>query len=91
MKITIEHENYVFHYDHSYQAYVFECAIYNDIEKRYGIDELKAFVSHVCACYLKDSNPTPLGALTDFMAEHWKEIKDLSRYDILDKFYEQLD
>ena len=32
------------------------------------------------ADYLKDSNPTPLGALTDFMAEDRKSLKELSRY-----------
>ena len=40
--------------------------------------------------YLKDSNQTPLGALSDYMAENWDKIKNLSRYDILEKFYDQL-
>lgn len=91
MKITIEYENHVFHYKHGYQAYILDYAICHEIDKRYGIDELKAFVFLVAECYLKDGNPTPLGSLTDFMAEHWEEIHDLSRYEILDKFYEQLD
>ena len=91
MKITIEYKNHVFHYEHGYQAYILDYALYHDIDQKYGINGLKDFVSRVAECYLKDSNTTPLGALTDFMAEHWEEIKDLSRYDILTKFYEQLD
>ena len=90
MKITIEHENQVFHYEHGYQAYILDYALYHDVDKQYGMDGLKEFVSCASACYLKDGNPTPLGALVDFMAERWQELKDLSRYDILTKFYEQL-
>ena len=29
-------------------------------------------------------------SLNDYMAENWDKIKNLSRYDILEKFYEQL-
>ena len=70
---------------------ILDYAIYHEIDKKYGIDGLKAFVYRVGDCYLKDSNKTPLGALTDYMAEHWEELKEESRYDILDKFYMQLD
>ena len=91
MKITIEHENHVFHYEHGYQAYILDYALYHDIDKRYGIEGLKELVGLVSACYLKDENPTPLGVLTDFMAEHWEDIKTLSRYNVLSRLYSQLD
>jgi len=87
MKITIEHENNTYIYEHGYQAYILDLAFYHDIDKKYGINGVKNFVSCVSECYLKDSNDTPLGALTDYMAEHWEEVKEMSRYDILDKFY----
>lgn len=90
MKITIEHENNIFVYEHGYQAYILDYALYHEIDKKYGIDGIRKFVFHVSECYLKDSNATPLGALTDYMAEHWEEIKELSKYDILTKFYSQL-
>ena len=90
MKITIEHENNIYMYEHGYQAYIFDYALCHDIDKKYGIDELKKFVFRVSECYLKDSNATPLGALTDYMAENWEVLKELSRYDILCKFYTQL-
>lgn len=89
LKITIEYENQVFEYQDGYHAYIFDYAIENDFDKKYGFEELKRFVYRVGQCYLKDSNPTPLGALTDFMAENWESLKELSRYDILDKFYEK--
>lgn len=89
LKITIEYENQVFEYQNGYQAYIFDYAIENEFDKKYGFEELKRFVYRVGECYLKDSNPTPLGALTDFMAQNWESLKELSRYDILDKFYEK--
>lgn len=89
LKITIEYENQVFEYQNGYQAYIFDYAIENEFDKKYGFEELKRFVYRVGECYLKDSNPTPLGTLTDFMAQNWESLKELSRYDILDKFYEK--
>jgi len=89
LKITIEYENQVFEYQNGYQAYIFDYAIENEFDKKYGFEELKRFVYRVGECYLKDSNPTPLGTLTDFMAQNWETLKELSRYDILDKFYEK--
>ena len=89
LKITIEYENQVFVYQDGYYAYIFDYAVENDFDKTYGIEELKRFVYRVGECYLKDSIPTPLGALTDFMAKNWESLKELSRYDILDRFYEK--
>lgn len=89
LKITIEYENQVFEYQNDYQAYIFDYAIENEFDKKYGFEELKRFVYRVGECYLKDSNSTPLGTLTDFMAQNWESLKELSRYDILDKFYEK--
>ncbi len=43
--------------------------------------------SLVSECYLKDDNATPLGALADYIAEHWLEVKDLPRRKILELFY----
>ena len=37
----------------------------------------------------KDSNNTPLGELADYIATHWKKVKKLGSYEILDEFYLQ--
>ena len=73
-----------------YEAYIFCAAINNEFDKTHP-NELKAYIFLVSECYLKDSNHTPLGELSDFMAENWDKIKYLSRFDILEKFYKQLD
>ena len=89
MEITIEYENKTYHFEYGYEAFIFSAAINNDFDKTHP-DELKDFVFLVSECYLKDSNQTPLGTLADFMAKNWDKIKNLSRYDILEKFYNQL-
>ena len=90
MKITIEYSNKIYNFEHGYETYIFCAAVNNEFDKTHP-DELKDFIFLVGECYLKDSNQTPLGALSDYMAENWDKIKHLSRYDILEKFYDQLD
>lgn len=90
MKIIVEYKNKSYEFTSSTYAYIFECAIENGFDKKHGIKSLIRFVNFVYDCYMKDSNATPLGHLTDYMAKNWKKIKDLDRYEILEKFYTQL-
>ena len=81
MKITIEYSNKIYNFEHGYETYIFCAAVNNEFDKTHP-DELKDFIFLVGECYLKDSNQTPLGALSDYIAENWDKIKHLSRYDI---------
>ena len=81
----------VYTYDFGSQVYIFHAGIYNNVDKKYGIKGLLKYVSLVQDCYLKDSNRTPLGALSDFIAINLTKCKKLGRYEILDRFYEQFD
>ena len=90
MKVIIEHNNKTYEFKDGYYAYIFDNAIENDFDVIHGEENLLDFVYRVAACYLKDSNYTPLGHLTDYMAQNWTELKELGRYEILDKFYLQL-
>ena len=87
MKIVIEHNGKQYNFQYGYEAYIFDCAISNDFDKTHTVDELKEFIFCVADCYLKDCNQTPLGYLTDFMAIHWNMLKRVSRYEILERFY----
>ena len=89
MKITIEYSNKIYNFENGYEAYIFCAAVNNEFDKTHP-NELKDFVVLVGDCYLKDSNQTPLGALSDYIAKNWNEVKELSRLDILEKFYEQV-
>ena len=90
MKITVECNNKKYQFTNTAPVYIFECAIENNFDKKYGEKTLMEFINLVYECYMKDCNATPLGHLSDYMAKHWKKIKNLSRYDILEKFYAQL-
>ena len=83
-KVIYKNKTYTFQYGS--QVYIFDTGIYHDIRSS---KKLLEYVNLVHSCYLKDSNRTPLGALADYVAEHWKEVKDLPLYDILEMFYLQ--
>ena len=80
-----------YNFNYGSEAYIFHTGIYNDMDKKYSLKVLLEYVALTHECYLKDSNRTPLGALADYIATNWKDVKDFGRYDILDKFYLQYD
>lgn len=85
VKVTYNGTEYPFEFGS--QAYIFQTGLYNDIHERYGIKGLLEYVSVVHDCYISDSNRTPLGALADYVAEHWRKLRKRGRYDILNEFY----
>lgn len=85
VKVTHEGVEYEFHYGS--EAYIFHTGIYNDIQEKYGMKGLLEYVSLVHECYISDSNRTPLGALADYIAEHWQKVRKKGRHEILDEFY----
>ncbi len=85
VKVTHEGVEYQFHYGS--EAYIFHTGLYNDIHKRYGMKGLLEYVSVVHDCYISDSNRTPLGALADYVAQHWRKARKKGRHEILDEFY----
>lgn len=87
-QVIYNNENYSFEFGS--EVYVFHTGIYNKIDKKYGIKELLNYVNLVHECYLKDSNRTPLGDLCDYVAQHWKKLKNKGRYEILEKFYSEI-
>ena len=66
---------------------IMDYGILNELDRKYGIKSLTEYVALVYELYLSDSNDTPLGKLCDYIAEHWKKVRNKDRYDILDEFY----
>ena len=91
-KYQVVHNGETYTFQHGAQLYIFDYGLYHDIHKR-GMEVMHKFIYFVYNCYMKDCNATPLGALTDYIAEHWDEIhkEELGSYDVLDRFYAQLD
>ena len=71
--------------------YIFDCGLFWDMNK-YGMDEFHKYIYFVYNCYLEADDPIPLGSLSDYIAERWDDIneKNLTIYDVLDKFWAQL-
>lgn len=85
--ITYGKRNYTF--QQGSKVYIFHIGVYNNIDKKYSIKSLLQYVSFVHDCYLIDDNHTPLGALADYIAKHWKKLKNNGRRDVLEEFYEK--
>ncbi len=89
LKFIITYGKHTFTFEQGSKAYIFHTGVYNDIDKKYGIKGLLEYVDFVHDCYIEDSNRTPLGALADYIAMHWKKLKNKGRYEVLEKFYEK--
>lgn len=89
-KIQVTYKDKTYAFEYGSQAYIFHTGIYNEIELKYGIDGLLEYTALVHDCYLSDSNRTPLGELCDYVAEHWKRLRNKSPRKILEKFYTEI-
>lgn len=89
IQFTVKYNGKTYSFDFGSQAYIFHTGIYNDMDKKYSKKALLQYTMLVQDCYLKDSNRTPLGAFADYVARNWKYVKELDRYEILEKFYRE--
>ena len=89
LQFTVTYNKQTFTFQQGSKAYIFHTGVYNDIDKKYGVKNLLDYVNFVHDCYLADDNHTPLGALADYIATHWKKLKNKGRYDVLEEFYDK--
>ncbi len=90
MKTLTFHVNYnnqIYTYKSGTEAMIFDYGVNNNLDRKHGMQALKEYVALVYELYLSDSNDTPLGKLCDYIAQHWKKLKNKGRYEILDEFY----
>lgn len=83
----VNYKNNVYTYNSGTEAMIFDYGVNNDLDRKYGKKALLEYVELVYELYLKDSNDTPLGTLCDYVAKHWKKLRNKSRYEILEEFY----
>lgn len=86
MKTVSYHINYgnvIYTYKSGTEVMIFDYGILNELDRKYSLKALKEYVALVYKLYLSDSNDTPLGKLCDYVAQHWKKLKNKDRYDIL--------
>lgn len=71
-------------------VYIFDIATCNGFAESHDEKTLLDYIELVRECYIKDDNPTPLGSLADFIAEHWYAVNLLTLREILERFYEEV-
>ncbi len=86
MKITVEYNGKTYEFDSGTKTNIFYAGTLNGIDDHKLLD----YVEFVHWLYLKDQNPTPLGHLCDYIAEHWDEVQELDKWTILEDFYDSL-
>lgn len=84
IQFTVRYNGKDYNFKYGSEVYIFHTAIYNDVK---SINKILKIVDLVQACYLEDSDRTPLGALSDYVCENWVRVKDMSRNKLLDNFY----
>lgn len=90
MKITVEHNGIEYNLDYGSKAYILESALWYEMDRSYSKEEILEYVETTYKCYIKDDSHTPLGALADYVAEHWEEVRHHFCQDILRDFYASL-
>ncbi len=90
IKIQVTYNGNVYAFEYGSEAYIFHTGIYNDIDKKFGINGLLEYTAKVHECYLSDINRTPLGELCDYIAEHYKKARKMSTHKLLEKFYTEI-
>ena len=86
MKFYAKHNGKEYEFESGAKCYIFSFGNYWDIPE----SEILKYVEFVHNLYLKDSNPTPLGHLCDYIAEHWADVQGKDKWEILDDFYMSL-
>ena len=87
IEIIINFNGQEYKFDSGVKAYIFHTGLYNDMHTLYGLDTLLDYVSVVYSCYISDCNRTNVGALGDYIAEHWKRLENKPPRKILADYY----
>lgn len=87
MKVTIEHRGKIYHYNDTFNAFVFLAAINTGYGEEHGGKDLEKFFNKLYACYLKDEQDANIARLADFLSENWEECRSQTENEILEDFY----
>lgn len=87
VKFTVNYKAETYVFDYGVKAYIFHTGIYWELDDKYGLDVLLEYTDYIFDCYISDSNRTPVGALADYIAEHWERYRNVGVRTALDDFY----
>lgn len=89
IKFQVIYKGKIYEFEDGLKAYLFQVAVLNDFDKKYGNKALTDYISRTFSCIRKDCNETPIEDFSLFMVRHWKKVKDMDAYELLDNFYDQ--
>ncbi len=89
LKIAVQYKEREFNFEFGSEAYIFHTGLYKTMDTRYSIGELLDYVDFTQRCYLEDRIRTNLGALADYIADEWDEVKALCVDEVLERFYKE--
>lgn len=86
-KVSVLFHGHPYSFKFGSEAYIFQTGLYNDFFNHYGANSLLQYVAFVHQCYIDDNNPTPLGALADYIAQNWETVRAKTSKEVLESFY----
>lgn len=88
-KVQVIYDGKFYEFNEGLKAYLFQLGIRNAHDKKHGIKALLCYVDIVCSCIHTDINSTSIEDLADFVSRHWRTVRHMDRYELLDYYYEQ--
>ncbi len=83
----VNYNNNIYKFETGIETMIFDYGISNDFDSKYSFKTLNEYIALVKELYFSDDNPTPLGHLCDYVAKHWKKVRNKNIYEILNEFY----
>lgn len=87
-KVCVTYQGKEYPFNYGSEAYIFHTGLYNSFYDTYGPEHLLEYTAFVHNCYINDDHRTPLGALADYIAEHWTSVKNKGKHKVLREFYD---
>lgn len=88
LKFQVIHNGKFYEFNEGLKAYLFHLGIHNAHDKKYGTKALLYYVDLVCCCIHTDINSTSIEDFADFVSRHWRTVRHMDRYELLNYYYE---
>ncbi|MCI9290251.1 MAG: hypothetical protein HFE32_00430 [Clostridia bacterium] len=88
IKIQVMYNGNFFEFNEGLKAYLFHLGIRNAHDKKHGIKALLYYIDLVCSCIHTDINSTIIEDLAEFVSSHWRTVRNMERYELLNYYYD---
>lgn len=89
IRVQIIYKDKIYEHQDGLSAYLFDFAVKNDLDSRYGEKVIKRYIETVKCCCRYDCHETPIADFANYVANYWDCVCDFENYsEVLDRFYE---